>query len=323
MKVWTKSISLLVLIMGVALIPWVPALAADYPAKPITFVVPFQPGGFTDLMSRALANSMKKDLGQPVIVENKGGGGGTVGIGYVTSRPADGYTIGLLTPGGVLAGHMGKSPYHPLKDLTYICRITAAYTGIVVKPDSPFKTLKDLVNYAKQNPGKVTYGTSGSGTITHLAMEDLGAIAGVNWKVLPFKSGPEAATALMGGHVDAVSDSPSWQPLVDGGKLRLLALFSEKRSPRYPDVPTVKESGFNSSMLGVSGIIGPKGMPKPVVQRLDSAFKKALDDPEVLEVLKRFDSPVLYLNSDDYYKWAQQDFETSGKLVKKLGLDKE
>jgi tripartite-type tricarboxylate transporter receptor subunit TctC len=313
----------LALALTLVLAVWLPAEATDYPAKQITFIIPYQAGGFTDLLSRTLANSVKKDLGQPVICENKAGGGGTVGLSYVVNQPADGYTIGLITPGAFLASHMGKSPFHPLKDLTFICRISGGMTAVVVRADSPFKTLEDLIRFTKQNPGKITYGTSGMGTITHLAMEELSTLAGgVNWKLIPYKSGAEAATALLGGHVDVVSDAPSWQPLVDAGKLRLLAVFTEKRSARYPDVPTVKESGYNMSVPGPNGVIGPKGLPKPVVQKLDAAYRKALQDPEVLAVLKRFDLTQLYLGSDDYTKSAQEEFDWSGKLVHKLGLDK-
>jgi len=298
--------------------------AADYPTKPITFVIPYQAGGFTDILSRALAESLKKQLGQPVICENRAGGGGAVGLSYIATRQPDGYTIGLITPGMYLAYHMKKSELNPVKDLTFISRISGGMTAIVVRTDSSFKTVKDLINYAKQNPGKITYGTSGQGTITHLAMEELSSLAGgVPWKLVPYKSGSEAATALLGGHVDVVSDAPSWQPLVDAGKLRLLAVFMDKRSDRYPNVPTVKESGYDMSVPGPNGVVGPKGIPKPLVQKLDGAYRKALEDPEVKAVLKQYDLINLYLNSDDYVKAAQEEFDWSGKLVRKLGLDKQ
>jgi tripartite-type tricarboxylate transporter receptor subunit TctC len=300
-----------------------PSRAADYPTKPITFVIPYAAGGFTDLLSRALANSIKKDLGQPVVCENKAGGGGTVGLSYITSRPADGYTIGMITPGMYLAYHMKKSDLNPVKDLTFISRISGGMTAIVVRADSPFKTLKDLITYAKQNPAKLTYGTSGAGTITHLAMEELADLADVRWKLVPYKSGAEAATALLGGHVDLVSDAPSWEPLVDAGKLRLLAVFTEKRAEKYPNVPTVMESGYKMSLPGPNGIVAPKGLPKPIVQKLDAAFKKAMADPDVQKLMKDYTLTPLYLNADDYAKAAQEEFDWSGRLVKKLGLDKE
>jgi tripartite-type tricarboxylate transporter receptor subunit TctC len=323
MGVKSRNLQVRVLVLTLILAAGWPAEAADYPAKPINFIIPYQAGGFTDLLSRALANSVKKDLGHPVICENKAGGGGTVGLSYVVNQPADGYTIGLITPGAFLASHMGKSPFHPLKDLTFVCRLSGGMTAVVVKSDSTFKTLDDLIKFAKQNPGKITYGTSGMGTITHLAMEELAALAGgVSWKLIPYKSGAEAATALLGGHVDVVSDAPSWQPLVDAGKLRLLAVFTDKRSARYPDVPTAKESGYNMSVPGPNGVVGPKGLPKLIVEKLDTAYRKALQDPEVLAVLKQFDLTQLYLSSDDYAKSAQDEFDWSGTLVKKLGLDK-
>jgi tripartite-type tricarboxylate transporter receptor subunit TctC len=322
----TRKGSVLVVLLGFVLIlmSQMPVAAADYPTKPITLVIPYQAGGFTDILARSLANSMKKELGQPVVCENRAGGGGTVGLSYIASRPADGYTIGQITPGMYIAYFMGKSETSPVKDLTFISRISGGVTAIVVRSDSPFKTVKDLVTYAKQNPNKITYGTSGQGTITHLAMEELSQLAGgVPWKLIPYKSGAEAATALLGGHVDVVSDAPSWQPLVDAGKLRLLAVFNEKRVEHYPNVPTVKESGYDMSLPGPNGIAGPKGMPKPIVQKLDAAIKKAMDDPEVKAVIKQYTLTPLYLNCDDYAKAAQQESEWTEKLVKKLGLDKQ
>jgi tripartite-type tricarboxylate transporter receptor subunit TctC len=318
-KLSLAILMILILVFGFSL----PSKAADYPTKTITFVIPYAPGGFTDLLSRALANSIKKDLGQPVVCENKVGGGGVVGLSYIATRPADGYTIGLITPGMYLAYHMKKSELNPVKDLTFISRISGGMTAVVVRADSPFKTLKDLITHAKQNPGKLTYGTSGAGTITHLAMEELSDLAGVNWKLVPYKSGAEAATALLGGHVDIVSDAPSWQPLVDAGKLRLLAVFTDKRAEKYPNVPTVMESGYKMSLPGPNGVVAPKGLPKPIVQKLDAAFKKAMTDPDVQKLMKDYTLTPLYLNADDYVKAAQEEFDWSGRLVKKLGLDKE
>jgi len=325
MKMVTQKKRLMVvfIVLSLSLVPWLSAKAAEYPTKPISLIIPYQAGGFTDLVSRALANSAKKELGQPIICENKAGGGATVGLGYVASRPSDGYTIGTITPGVFIAWHMGKINFHPLNDLTFVSRISGALMGIAVRTDSPWKTLQDVIRYAKQNPGKVTYGASGMGTITHLAMEELSSVAGgVPWKLMPYKSGAEASTAVLGGHVDLVSDAASWAPLVDAGKLRLLAVYTEKRSIRYPDVPTVKECGYNMAAPGPMGIVGPKGLPKQIVQKLDSVFKKAMEDPEVLAVLKQFDATPLYLSSEDYLKSSREEFDWSGKLVEKLGLAK-
>jgi tripartite-type tricarboxylate transporter receptor subunit TctC len=318
-----KHVFVVLMVFALVFAFFLPTRAAEYPTKTITFVIPYAAGGFTDLLSRALANSIKNDLGQPVVCENKAGGGGTVGLSYITSRPADGYTIGMITPGMYLAYHMKKSDLNPVKDLTFISRISGGMTAIVVRADSPFKTLKDLITYAKQNPAKLTYGTSGAGTITHLAMEELSDLAGVDWKLVPYKSGAEAATALLGGHVDVVSDAPSWQPLVDAGKLRLLAVFTDKRAEKYPNVPTVMESGYKMSLPGPNGIVAPKGLPKPIVQKLDAAFKKAITDPDVQKLMKDYTLTPLYLNADDYTKAAQEEFDWSGRLVKKLGLDKQ
>jgi tripartite-type tricarboxylate transporter receptor subunit TctC len=323
MNTQKRNVLAVLMVLALALTFCVPSKAAEYPTKAVTFVIPYAAGGFTDLLSRALANSVKGDLGQPVVCENKAGGGGVVGLSYIATRQADGYTIGLITPGMYLAYHMKKSELNPVKDLTFISRISGGMTAIVVKADSPYKTLKDLVAYAKQNPGKLTYGTSGAGTITHLAMEELSDLAGIRLKLVPYKSGAEAATALLGGHVDVVSDAPSWQPLVDAGKLRLLAVFTDKRAEKYPNVPTVMESGYKMSLPGPNGVVGPKGLPKPIVQKLEAAFKKAMADPDVQKLMKEYTLTPLYLNADDYTKAAQEEFDWSGRLVKKLGLDKQ
>jgi tripartite-type tricarboxylate transporter receptor subunit TctC len=312
----------LMLAISLILALGVPVMAAEFPTKPISLVIPFPPGGSADLTGRALASAASKSLGQPIIVENKAGGGGTVGPSLVLTKAADGYTLGQITGAVTIAYHMGKLNFNPIDDLTYITRYGSYLYGIVVKAEAPWKTLQELVQYSKQNPGKVSYGSSGVGTPVHLAMEELAMLTGVQWIHVPYKGVAESTTALLGGHVETVSDSSGWAPLVDAGKLRLLATYGEKRSTRYPQVPTVKECGYDMVAAGPIGIIGPKGMPKPIVMKLDEAFKKAMDDQEFLEVMKKFDFAPAYLKSEDYEKFLRQDSERFRKLVEKLGLQK-
>ncbi len=299
-----------------------PAAAQDYPTKPINLTIQYPPGGSTDLAARALANGAKQYLGQPLICENKSGGGGTVGVALVAAKPADGYSIGITTGSPTIAYHMGKLSFHPVNDLTPIMRWGNYLFGIVVRADSQWKTIQDLFQYAKQNPEKVSYGSPGVGTPTFLAMEELSLASGIKFTHIPAKGIAENNTALLGGHIDIISDSSGWAPLVDGGKFRILATWGEQRSTRYPDVPTVKESGYNIVVRSQIGVIGPKGIPKPIVAKLAGAFKKAMDDPDFVSVMKKFDMPNYYLGSEDYAKYMQSDFEDIGKLVKKLGLDK-
>jgi len=299
-----------------------PALAAEYPTKPINLVIQYPAGGSTDLAARALAIGAKKYLGQPVICENKAGGGGTVGVALVAAKPADGYTIGIVTSSPAMAFHMGKLNFHPISDLTPIMRWGNYLFGITVQSDSQFKTIQELIQYVKQNPEKLSYGSPGVGTPPHLAMEELSMVASIKFTHIPHKGIAENNTALLGGHIAAVSDSSGWAPLVDAGKFRLLATWGDKRSDRYPQVPTIKEIGYDVVARSHLGVIGPKGIPKPIVAKLAEAFKKALDDPEFLSVMKKMDMPTYYLDTEGYEKYMRSDFENIGKLVQKLGLNK-
>jgi tripartite-type tricarboxylate transporter receptor subunit TctC len=299
-----------------------PVLAQEYQTKPVTLVIPYPAGGSTDVTGRALASSARKYLGQPIIVENKGGGGGTVGPSLVVTKPPDGYTLGIYSGALPIAWHMGKLNFHPIEDLTHIVRYSGYIYGLVVKEDAPWKTIHDLIRYAKANPGKVSYGTPGVGTNPHLVMEDLALLAGVQWVHMPFKGGAETNAALLGGHVDAVSDSTGWAPMVDAGKFRLLVTYGTQRIARYPQVLTLKEAGFDMAYPSPLEIIGPKGMPKGIVNKVHDAFKKGMEDPEYQAVLKKFDMPISYLGGDDLEKSDREDFNKTGKIVEKLGLNK-
>jgi tripartite-type tricarboxylate transporter receptor subunit TctC len=299
-----------------------PAPSQDFPTKPISLIIQYPAGGSSDLTARALATGTRKYLGQPMICENKAGGGGTVGVALVAAKPGDGYTIGIVTSSPTMAFHMGKLNFHPLNDLTPIMRWGNYLFGITVRADSPWKTIQELLQYAKQNPEKVSYGSPGVGTPPHLAMEELSMVANLKFTHIPSKGIAENNTALLGGHIEMISDSSGWAPLVDAGKFRLLATWGEKRCSRYPQAPTIKEVGYDVVARSHLGVIGPKGMPKPIVSKLAEAFRKDMDDPEFVAVMKKFDMDFYYLGTEDYEKYMKADFENIGKLVQKLGLDK-
>ena len=312
-----------VLVLCLLLSPGVSAWAAEFPTKPISLVIPYPPGGSADLTCRGLANAAKKHLGQPIICENKAGGGGTVGPSLVVTRPPDGYTLGLITASPTIAYHMGKLNFNPVEDLTSIARYGVYLYGLVVRADSPWQTIQEFIQYSKHNPQKVSFGSPGVGTPPHLAMEELAVLTGgIQWVHVPYKGVAESNTALLGGHVDAVSDSSGWAPLVDAGKFRLLVTFGEKRSTRYPQVPILKEVGYDMLATGPIAVIGPKGIPKPVMQKLEDGFRKAMDDEDFQAVMKKFDFSPAFLGSEDYGKSVRQDSDKIQKLVKKLGLDK-
>jgi tripartite-type tricarboxylate transporter receptor subunit TctC len=317
-----KKIIGLLIILTAALPLGVSAFAAEFPTKPITFIIPYPPGGSTDLTGRALANAARKYLGQPVMCENKSGGGGTVGPNLVIAKPPDGYTLGISSGAVTIAWHMGKINFSPLEDTTPITRYSSYVFGLVVRSDAPWKTIQDLVKYAKENPQKVTYGTPGMGTNPHLAVEELSMLTGAQFVHMPFKGGAESNAAMLGGHIDAISDSTSWGPMVDAGRFKLLATYAAQRMPRYPDVPTLKEAGYDMVYSSPLEIIGPKGMPKPIVARLHEAFKKAMDDPEYLAILKKFDMSPNYLGPEDLNKALARESEQIKKIIQKLGLDK-
>jgi tripartite-type tricarboxylate transporter receptor subunit TctC len=300
---------------------WV--FASDYPTKPVTLIIPYPAGGSTDVTGRVLAPVVKRHLGQTVVVENKGGGGGTVGPNLVISKPPDGYTVGIMASTTVtISWHMGKMNFNPIDDVKHIMRYTGYLYGFVVRADAPWKTFTDYVKYAKENPGKVTYGTTGMGSGPHLAMEMIAFATGVKLTHVPYKGGAECNSALLGGHVDSVSDSTSWAPLVDAGKFRLLTIYTASRSARYPDVPTLKELGIDIVFPSPLEIMGPKALPQPIVQKLHDAIKKSLDDPEYQAVLKKYDMQTTYLNSEDCEKAVRAESEKLKEIVQKLGMYK-
>jgi len=319
----TRKIFGIVAIVGLILAAGPRAMASDYPNKPVTLVIGYPAGGSTDVTGRALMNAAKKYFSQPIIVENKSGGGGTVGPNLVITKPPDGYTLGIMASATVtVSWHMGKMSFNPIEDVTHIIRYTGFLYGMAVRADSPWKTIPDFVKHAKANPGKVSYGTPGVGTGVHLCTEEFASQAGIKLVHMPYKGGAETNAALLGGHIDAISESSGWSPLVDAGKFRLLAVYTAQRSAKYTDVPTLKEAGYDVVFQSPLEIMGPKGLPKPIIQKVHDMVKKAMDDPEYQAVLRRFDMSNLYLNSEDVEKAVRQDSERIGKMVQKAGMAK-
>jgi tripartite-type tricarboxylate transporter receptor subunit TctC len=239
-------------------------------------------------------------------------------MGELKLKKADGYTLGVLSSGGVLSAHLRKVPYHPVNDFDPILQYSVYQYGLVVRADSPWKTLKDLIAYAQANPNKVKYSTAGAGTPQHLVTIQLGDAAKVKWTHIPFGSGNEAVTALLGGHVDFCPQTTEWKPHVDSGRLRLLAILMDKRMESYPNVPTLVELGYNIVAPSIIGIIGPKGLPKDQVKILHDAFFKGLQDPGFKNSLKQFDLPVVYRNPEDCGKFLKELYESTGKLIEKV-----
>ncbi len=299
------------------------AMAVEYPTKPINLIVPWPAGGSGDITARTLAETAKKELGQPIIVENKPGAGGNVGATLVLTKPPDGYTIcETSTNAIVISYHTGLSNFHPVDDMTHIMRVSGLLHGLVVRADSPWKTIQEFIKYSKDNPQKVSYCSPGLTSATRLAMEELAILAGdVQWVHIPLKGEAETNAAVLGGHVDALANS-GWASLVDAGKLRGLALFGSQRYSRFPQAPTLKEIGYNVVWDAPTGFFGPKGMPKPIVKKLQDAFRKGMDNPNFLNAQKKLEKPIAFLDSEDCEKAVRQESERIERLVKKLGLQK-
>ena len=299
-----------------------PARAQAFPSRPITMYCPWPAGGPTDAIMRSFAESAGRHLGQTIITENRPGAGGTLGpIGLLQAKP-DGYTISQMPLGLFRLPHMQKVQFDPLRDFTYIACLTGYTFGLVVPSDSPIKSIKELVAFAKANPDKFTYGSTGNGTSPHLVMEEFAAQAGIKLTHVPFKGNADGMQAVMGGHVMSHSDSTGWGPQVDAGRLRLLATYGSKRTKRWPNVPTLKDEGYNTVSDSPFGIGGPRGMEPAVIRRLQDAFKASLDDPKVVAILDKYDQPVIYLDSEGYTKFARDTFAAEKATIERLGLMK-
>ncbi len=299
------------------------ARAQDYPVKPVTLIVPWPAGGSTDIAMRAIADAAAKHLGQPIVVDNKAGGSGTVGPATMAAAAKpDGYTIAQMPITVFRLPLMQKTTWDPLKDFTYVVHLTGYTFGVTTSAESPFKTWADVVAYAKQNPGKVTYATPGAGTSLHIGMEQIAAKAGIKLTHVPFKGGAETNAAVLGGHTTLQADSSGWKPLVKAGRLRLLMIWTANRSKNWPDTPTLRELGYPFVLDSPFGIAGPKGMDAKIVAKLHDAFKKAIDDPAVQEQLAKYDMVVNYKNTEDYRAFVAETVETERKALSDLGLAK-
>ena len=296
------------------------SLAAAYPEKPITFICPWPAGGTADQTMRALCSAAAKDLGQSIVVENKVGAAGMIGLKAMASAKPDGFTIGQIPISVTRFSQLGSVAIDPLKDLTYIARTSGQTFGIAVLTNNRWKTLADLVAEARSNPGKLTYAHSGVGGATHVGMEEFAMAAGVKFNHIPFKGGADAIQAVMGGHVDLLADSSSWAPQVDAGKMRLLATWGEQRTKRYKDAPTLKDAGFNVVVDAPNGIGAPKGLDPSIAMRLRQAFRAAIASEEFKQSCEKIDAPVLYLDGPDYENYVAQVYKKETVLIERLNL---
>jgi tripartite-type tricarboxylate transporter receptor subunit TctC len=296
----------------------VPLPAAEFPTKEVQIIIPWAAGGATDLIFRALAATTGKYLGKAVVVVNKPGGAGAVGYTEAAQAKPDGYTlVSAITPLTILP-HQVKTAF-TYKDFNPVINVVSDPCMFLVRTDSQWKSLKEFLDYAKKNPDMITVGNSGAGGGVHLIALAFEKAAGVKFNHIPFAGGGPSITALLGGHIHAVSVSPpEGIEHVKAGKLKIIALFAEKRFGMFPDVPTVKEQGVDFVMGQWRGLAAPKGTPADVIKKLHDAFKKGMDDPIFQKNAKDMAVNLNYLGPEAFGKLMARDDEFYGKLVKEI-----
>ncbi len=300
------------------------AQSANFPSRAITMVVPFPPGGLADIVARPVAEAMSRDLGQPVVIENKPGAGGGIGMGLVAKAKPDGYTVVMaLSSFSVIPEAdviVGRAPMFGHGDLKAIARYTADPTVLAVRADSPWKTVKDFVEDAKKKPKAINYGSSGNYGTMHIPMEMLAQTAGIQLMHVPYTGAGPAVLALLGGQIEAVSTGPATVlQHVKAGKIRVLGHWGNARLESMPDVPSLKDSGYATEYAQWSGLFIPAATPEPIAQRLRAAARFAANDGRVKEIIQNAGSPVLFLDSADFEKYVQADVRRMVEVVRKIG----
>ena len=307
-----------------ALLPAVCAAQAARwkPARPITLYNPFAAGGSTDVHLRFLAERVGKILGQQVLVDIKAGAAGTLAPATLVNAAPDGHTIACYTINSLRYPHYQSVAWHPLRDFSFITGLSSYTFGMVVRADSPWKTVEDLLNAGRAEPDKHAYGTSGIGGSGHLMMIEVEQARGAKFNHIPYKGGAEWMQALMGGQIQFVADASAWGPFIDDGRCRLLGLATEQRLPKFPQVPTLRERGIDVVGQSPYGLVGPKDMPAAVVQSLHDAFSEATNDAAMQPLLDRFNQVPWRRDPAEYRKFAEDYFIGVRPLLIKAGLAK-
>jgi tripartite-type tricarboxylate transporter receptor subunit TctC len=298
--------------------------AQDYPTKPVTMIVPFPPGGVADIVGRPLAAMMEKSLKQPVVIVNRTGAGGAVGMAAVAKSVPDGYTIlmGLSSISVFPVGDRinGKQPAYEMADFAPIALVTADPTVLVVRADGPYKSVKDFVAAAKANPGKINYSSAGVYSTLHVAMEIFAQAADIKLFHVPYQGGGPAVTALLGGQVEALASGPAAAiGQIKGGKMRALASWSTERLKLLPDIPTFKELGYDAEFYIWSGVFAPVKTPAPVLAKLRAAVREAATSGEFRAAMDKVSTPVSYLDAPEFKKYWDRDAARLKIALEKIG----
>ena len=293
-----------------------------YPDRPVTIVCGWSAGSMHDTLIRALSRVAEKELGQPIINENKTGAGGVIAKNYVCKSKPDGYTLGTsVTATYTVQPQIRKTPYDPFTDVIDIMTFAKFNNGVCSRPDSPWNSIEDVIMYSKSNPGKFTYGHPGFGMMPHIVMEHYAMKEGIKWQQVPFKSGRDAVNAALGDHVNAcVAGSTDLIPQIKAGKLKLIFIISENRWPVAPNIPTILEKGHDFYMLSYISIYGPKGLPESITHKLDRVFKNAMKDRFFQEMLNQYHIEEAYLSGKEYSEKWKAMYTPMGKILNTLGL---
>jgi len=319
-----RIIRTLLVACGTALVAAATAAQDVYPSRPIAMVVPFPPGGVADIVARPVADAMSRVLNTPVVIENKPGAGGGIGMGYVAKAKPDGYTLLLaLSSISILPEAdkiIGRPPMYQLDQLVPIARLTADPTVLAVRADSPWKTLQEFVADAKKRPGAISYGSSGNYGTMHVPMEMFASDAGIKMLHVPYTGAGPAVVGLLGGNIDAVASGPSTViQHVKAGTVRVLASWGDHRLASLPDVPTLSESGFNAVFFQWSGLFAPAGTPAPVLAKLRDAARITASDPRFVGALATVETPVQYLDAPELQRFWDADAQKLGAVVRRVG----
>ena len=293
----------------------------SFPNRPIR-IIQASGAGMSDTILRVFCKEAEKEFGQSIVIETKSGGGGTIAFTYVLQSKPDGYTLGLTAPGPYFhTPHMRKTPYNPLTDFIDIIAVFKYNFGLCVRADAPWNTYEDVVAYAKKNPGKFTFTTPFVGGTQHICMERMAIKEGIKWTHVPYKSGAETVTAVLGGHNDAViAGSVDLLPHIKAGKLKMLLALDDTRWPSVPNVPHMLEKGYDFYALSFITIYGPKGIPEVTVQKLEEVFKKSMNTSSFINVLKQFEVQPANMGGKEYSAFWRARYEQMGKVIKAMDL---
>jgi len=300
---------------------WTPVSAAGktqtWPSRPVKLVIGFPPGGPTDYTLRVLADNVARQTGQPVVVENRPGAASAMPAFLLQNAEPDGYTLGQGTSGVLRLGYMQRLNWDPLQDLSFIAGISGYLLGVVVRADSPFTSWTQLVDWARANPGRLNYGSTGVLTGPHVAMEDIALRLSLRFNHVPYRGSADLMQAVLSGHVLAAADSSGFIPHVEAGKLRLLCT-GETPMARFPGVPTLRDLGLPMGQKSRYGLIGPRGMGSQLVERIHEVFKRAMEQTNHLEALARFDQQLIYMSPAAYRHFAIETVASERVLMERL-----